>query len=219
MRELIVRRRASQDDVSGEDFTIGCIMLQQPFFFKEDDWIPISTWKGPIVQGKPYNTDDFEGQSIWQTVQARLARPIPEFDESVEIATRRFGKPQLQLPRLGQGAFRIIVADSYQRRCALSSSHIMHILDAAHIRPYAEEGTHSPTNGLLLRQDVHTLFDRGYITVTPDYKIKVSKRIREEFNNGDEYYAWEGKPIHLPELEQLRPAREALIWHNERFKG
>lgn len=218
MRELIVNRRHSQQDAIGEDFTIGCIMLQQPFFFKEDDWIPISTWKGPIVQGKMYDTAEFEGQAIWQSVQAQLAKPAPDLDESVEIA-RRFGNPQMILPRLGQGAFRIIVADSYQRRCALSSSHIMHILDSAHIRPYAEGGTHSPTNGLLLRQDVHTLFDRGYITVTPEYKVEVSRRIREEFNNGAEYYAMHGKPIHLPQLEQLRPSREALSWHNEqRFK-
>lgn len=86
-------------------------------------------------------------------------------------------------------------------------------------RPYAEDGTRSPSNGLLLRQDVHTLFDRGYITVTPKYKIEVSRKIREEFNNGAEYYALHGKAIHLPELEQYRPAQEALIWHNEnRFR-
>ena len=215
-----MRRRRSQQDETGEDFQIGCILLQQPFFWKEEDWIPASDWKGPIVQGKTYETDTFEGQSIWQDVQARLAKPAPELDESVEIATRRFGKPQVVLPRLGQGAFRVIVADSYRRSCAVTSSHILHILDSAHIRPYAEDGTHSPTNGLLLRQDVHTLFDRGYITVTPDYKIEVSRRIREEFNNGKEYYALHGKAIQLPDLEQFRPAQEALLWHNEnRFKG
>jgi putative restriction endonuclease len=219
MRELIVHRRKSQHDAPGEDFTIGCTLLQQPFFFKEDDWIPISTWKGPIVQGKTYNTEDFEGQSIWQDVQARMAQPTPVLDESVDTGERRFGKAQIRLPRLGQGAFRIIVADSYQRSCALTSSRILHILDSAHIRPYAEGGTHSPTNGLLLRQDVHTLFDRGYITVTPEYKIEVSKKIREEFNNGDEYYAMHGKPIHLPDLDQFKPSREALLWHNNRFKG
>jgi putative restriction endonuclease len=110
----------------------------------------------------------------------------------------------------------MIVADSYQRKCALSSSHILHILDAAHIRPYKTEGgTHSPTNGILLRQDIHTLFDRGYITVTPDYRVEVSKRIKEEFNNGVEYYTMHGKQINVPALEQMRPSREALAWHNE----
>ena len=139
--------------------------------------------------------------------------PIP--DESVAVEGERYGKPLIVLPRLGQGAFRIIVSDSYQRKCALSSSHILHILDAAHIRPYGSGGTHSPSNGILLRQDVHTLFNRRYITVTPDYKVEVSQRIKAEFNNGSEYYAMHGNEIHLPEVQQFRPSKEMLSWHND----
>ncbi|MGD0956282.1 MAG: HNH endonuclease signature motif containing protein [Candidatus Acidiferrales bacterium] len=69
----------------------------------------------------------------------------------------------------------------YKRQCAVTNSHVLHVLDAAHIRPYALGGTHSPTNGLLLRQDVHTLVDRGYLTVTPDYHVEVSHRLKDEF--------------------------------------
>jgi putative restriction endonuclease len=89
------------------------------------------------------------------------------------------------------------------------------VLDAAHIKPYSLGGTHQPTNGILLRQDVHTLFDRGYLTVTPEYRVEISKRIKEEFDNGKEYYAMHGAQIHLPDPPQLRPSREYLIWHNE----
>jgi putative restriction endonuclease len=131
------------------------------------------------------------------------------------VAQERFGNAQIILPRLGQGGFRVIVADSYNRACAVSSSHILHILDAAHIRPYAQGGSHSPTNGLLLRQDIHTLFDRGYLTVTPEYRLEVSKRIKEEFNNGAEYYAMHGRQINLPILSQFRPLPDLLKWHNE----
>jgi putative restriction endonuclease len=91
----------------------------------------------------------------------------------------------------------------------------LHVLDAAHIRPYAEGGTHSPTNGLLLRQDVHTLFDRGYLTVSPDYRVEVSRRFKDEFDNGKEYYALQGKTILLPENPLFRPSAEQLTWHNE----
>ena len=186
------------------------------FFLSEPDWVPVPDWPRSIVRGKGYDTVNEEGRRIWEQVQARLTRPFPVPDESVLVATQKYGKPQIVLPRLGQGAFRMIVADSYLRQCALSSSHILHILEAAHIRPYTTAGgTHSPTNGILLRQDIHTLFDRGYITVTPDYRVEVSKRIREEFNNGMEYYAMHGKQIHLPNLEQLRPSKESLDWHNE----
>jgi putative restriction endonuclease len=198
------------------DEIIGCILLQQPFFLHENDWIPIPEWPRSIVRGKGYDTVNEDGRRIWEQVQARLMKPTLVPDESVLVAEEKYGKPQIVLPRLGQGAFRMIVADSYLRKCALSSSHILHILDAAHIRPFATAGgTHSPTNGILLRQDIHTLFDRGYITVVPDYRIEVSRRIKEEFNNGVEYYAMHGKQIHLPQMEQLRPSKDSLVWHNE----
>jgi putative restriction endonuclease len=198
------------------DEIIGCILLQQPFFLHENDWIPIPEWPRSIVRGKGYDTVNEDGRRIWEQVQARLMKPTLVPDESVLVAEEKYGKPQIVLPRLGQGAFRMIVADSYLRKCALSSSHILHILDAAHIRPFATAGgTHSPTNGILLRQDIHTLFDRGYITVAPDYRVEVSRRIKEEFDNGVEYYAMHGKQIHLPQMEQLRPSKDSLVWHNE----
>ena len=214
MRDRVWKYRNSSPTGTTEE-VIGCILLQQPFFFDEPEWIPVSDWAQSIVRGKGYDTAEVRGNEIWTEVQNRLANPVPVPDESVAMAEERFGKAQIVLPRLGQGGFRVIVADIYNRSCALSSSHILHILDAAHIRPYAQGGTHSPTNGLLLRQDIHTLFDRGYITVTPEYRVEVSKRIRQEFNNGADYYAMHGRPIHLPGIEQLRPSADALRWHND----
>lgn len=193
---------------------IGSILLQQPFFFEQKDWIPLTDWAGSIVRGKTFDTDKEDGARLWQEVSARLATPL--LLEESHVPEQRYGTPQSVLPRLGQGAFRVIVADGYHRQCAFSSSHILHVLDAAHIKPYAEGGTHSPNNGLLLRKDIHTLFDRGYVTVAPDYRIEVSRRIKEEFNNGVEYYAMHGKQIHLPESAVLHPSRELLTWHNER---
>lgn len=216
MRDRVQQYRRSAMPI-GPDEEIGCILLQQPFFFRPDQWIEASDWSRSIVQGKTYDDSTPEGYRIWQEVQARLAAPYPVLDESVEIAKQRYGSPQMILPRLGQGAFRVIVADAYQRQCALSSSRVLHVLESAHIKPYGVRGTHSPTNGILLRQDIHTLFDRGYITVTPDYKVEVSKRIKEEFDNGKEYYSMHGRPINLPSLEQFRPAQEMLTWHNEKI--
>ena len=70
------------------------------------------------------------------------------------------------------------MTDLYKRQCALTNSHVLHVLDAAHIRPYAEGGTHSPSYGLLLRQDVHTLFDKGYLTINPEYGVEVSRTLK-----------------------------------------
>jgi putative restriction endonuclease len=197
-----------------EDYLICCILLQQPFFFDRADWIPVPSWARSIVRGKGYSTDQPDGAQLWGKVQRILhagriqAEPL--------AAEPRFGDPTMILPRLGQGAFRVIVTDGYDRRCALTRSHVLHVLEAAHIKPYSVGGTHQPTNGILLRQDVHTLFDRGYLTVTPEYQVEISKRLKEEFDNGKEYYALHGAQIHLPQPPHLRPSQESLIWHNER---
>jgi putative restriction endonuclease len=93
-------------------------------------------------------------------------------------------------------------------------------LDAAHIRPYADHGEHESSNGLLLRRDIHSLFDQGYVTVTPARHFEVSRRIRDEFENGRDYYAMHGTAIRVPNRSELQPDPDALRWHNEyRFLG
>jgi putative restriction endonuclease len=94
------------------------------------------------------------------------------------------------------------------------------VLEAAHIRAFHDAPEHEISNGILFRADIHKLFDRGYVTVTPDYHFLVSGRIKEEFENGRDYYAMHGSPIRLPENVADRPAAAALSWHNEqRFRG
>ena len=119
------------------------------------------------------------------------------------------------MQRLGQGSFRVLVTDAYKRRCAFTGSPVLHVLEAAHIKPFSEGGPHAVSNGILLRQDVHTLFDRGYVTVTPEYRVEVSRRIKEEFENGREYYSSHGKQIVLPDAPNLRPTEDFLRWHNQ----
>jgi putative restriction endonuclease len=115
--------------------------------------------------------------------------------------------------RLGQGTFRSLVTDAYERRCALTGEKILPVLQAAHIRPVTEGGKHRVDNGLLLRSDVHTLFDRGYLSVRPDHRLLVSSRLRQEFENGEFYYRLAGEPIRLPARPEDRPSSEFLEWH------
>ena len=214
MRRRIEKYRRVEPG-SATDYNVGCILLQSPFFFRREEWIPVPDWPRQAVQGKGYSTDEEAGRRIWVEVGLRLqARPV-NADPELAAEGTRFGQPQTVLPRLGQGAFRVIVTDVYRRQCALTNSHILHVLDAAHIRPYSEGGSHNPSNGLLLRQDVHTLFDRGYLTVSPDYRVEVSRRLKDEFDNGKEYYALAGRQILLPENPLFRPSAEQLVWHNE----
>jgi putative restriction endonuclease len=114
----------------------------------------------------------------------------------------------------------VLVTDIYQRRCAVTQEQTLPALEAAHIRPYGEGGEHEAPNGLLLRRDIHSLFDAGYVTVTPDLRFEVSRRIREEFDNGKHYYALHGRTIDGPTEVGLRPDPGALTWHNEHcFRG
>lgn len=208
-------RRAEPGDRS--DFAIGCRILTQPFFFEEADWLPVpASWAPNIVSFKTYNTDEADGRALWDAVSDRMAR----LSETANGPLVRFGEPLLVTPRLGQGAFRVLVTDLYSRRCAVTQERTLPALEAAHIRPYSDGGEHVPQNGMLLRRDIHSLFDSGYVTVTPNFHFEVSRRIREEFDNGKHYYALHGTSIVVPESVSQRPDAGALRWHNEHcFRG
>ena len=108
-----------------------------------------------------------------------------------------------------------MVTDSYSRRCSITGEKTLPVLEAAHIKPYALSGPHFISNGILLRSDMHKLFDSGYITITPDLKVEVSKKIKEEFENGREYYQYHGKDLlYLPNREIDKPATQFIDWHN-----
>lgn len=218
MRSRIAKyRHLDRNDRS--DFEIGCRILTQPFFFDEAAWIPVpASWSPNIVSFKGYDTNEGEGLAIWQAVQERLsgARGLSDVDTNEP----RFGEPHLIRPRLGQGAFRVLVTDVYGRRCAVTREKTLPALEAAHIQPYSSGGLHEARNGLLLRRDIHSLFDAGYVTVTPDLTFKVSRHIRDDYGNGRHYYALDGQPINAPENPAFRPDPRALSWHNtERFKS
>ncbi|PTQ78684.1 putative restriction endonuclease [Nitrosospira multiformis] len=217
MRSRIARYRHI-DPGDRSDFDIGCRILTQPFFFEERDWIRVpASWSPNIVSFKTYTTTDAEGLALWEKINWRLGRLMtPEIPEG----SKRFGEPYLIRPRLGQGAFRVLVTDIYRRRCAITQERTLPALEAAHIRPYGDGGAHEATNGLLLRRDIHSLFDAGYVTVTPELRFEVSRRIREEFDNGKHYYDLHGHQIQLPSESGQHPNPDALRWHNENcFKG
>ena len=131
----------------------------------------------------------------------------------------RYGDLTLLRRRLGQGIFRLAVTDAYSRACAVTSEHSLPALEAAHIQPFGEGGVHEVSNGLLLRSDIHRLFDRGYVGVTPDHRFAVSKRLKDDFANGRSYYPLDGREIKLPERVEERPGPEWLEWHmEERFR-
>ena len=203
--------------------TIGCIVLTNPIFFRKEDWIAVpSDWSKSIVQGKSYESKSIVGAAIWGKIENLLERylqpaPFLEYEsQMVHESEPLYGKNILTKIRLGQGAFRVLVTDAYTRRCSVTGERTLPVLEAAHIKPFSETGPHAISNGLLLRSDVHKLFDAGYLTITNDHKAEVSKRIKEEFENGKEYYQFHGKSLlYLPRQIADRPKDEFIQWHNE----
>jgi putative restriction endonuclease len=198
---------------------IGCTVLTDPFYLPDSEsWSAPSDWSRNIVTGKSYDVSNVEGARLFE--QARYAmRMKPDFGDTIlREESPRYGTEQLIKPRLGQGGFRVVVLEGYERRCAITGEKTLPVLEAAHIQPFAEKGPHDLSNGLLLRSDWHTLFDRHYITVTNDLRVEVSRRIKEEFSNGREYYAYHGSQLKaLPKKSTERPAKEFLEWHQRHF--
>jgi len=215
MRQRIAKYRRTEDVF--EDFTIGCILLEQPFFLNESEWIPVVEWNPNIVVGKRAAMDSELGKSVWNKVQLVLSKRQLTFEPDLRIYEEkaRYGKETLIKPRLGQGTFKILVTDAYQRTCAITKERILPVLEAAHIKPYSVSGPHEVRNGVLLRSDVHKLFDTGYMTITQTLNIEVSRRIKEDFDNGKYYFMFHGQKINLPRRPIDQPAGEFLTWHNE----
>lgn len=210
---------------SGFDPPVGCRMILQPTFFKPSDWVPAPRdWSKNIVQGKTYDLLHGEGKFVWDACLDRLKAnrqqlPAPVVRDGGADGPR-YGKEQVYRPRLGQGSFRIAVTDAYGRACAVTGEHSLPVLDSAHIQPFSDGGPHEVNNGLLLRADIHRLYDKGYVSVTPDYEFKVSGALRDEFANGRVYYDLEAVvrdrgSIYLPSGVGHLPDRERLAWHQE----
>ena len=212
-----------REPISIGDPDIGCLFIRDVRFFPADSLMePPPGFAPNIVQGKSFDFADAAVSSYFEHfLQLLLGGAIElDFSQPWHRDGPVFGDPRLAPYRLGQQAFKAKVLDAYHRRCAITGSKIWPVLEAAHIRPITQGGEHRLDNGLLLRSDVHTLFDCGYLGVDPAYRLRVSPRLREDFGNGDRFYVQAGQVVALPERRPDRPQREFLEWHlDEVFKA
>lgn len=214
MRERIEKYRGRRGRSTGphEDYEIGCIILVEPFFLAAGEWVaPPPDWAPNIVSGRTEDLTAVQGRTLWDAVVGARGRAEHRMTEP---SGPMFGEPTLGRRRLGQGTFKLLIADAYGRRCAVTGEKTLPVLEAAHIRPVSLGGQHRLENGLLLRSDVHTLFDAGYVTVTPQHRFRVSARLKADWSNGRAYYDLENREVSVPTGE-AGPSMEELEWHGD----
>ena len=117
--------------------------------------------------------------------------------------------------RRGQKSFRDKLFTAYENSCAITACKVADVLEAAHIAPYLGEQTNKVTNGLLLRADLHTLFDCGLLHIEPQSRtIFLASKLRES----PDYGRLHGRALRLPKKLSLAPSAEALEEHARLFR-
>ena len=186
------------------DPVIGCIVLREPVFFDDDDFFAPEDRGAPgprqVVKFKTFpeiDTLDRPNDRDRSLHPFQLVTPVG--------GTRRTG---LTTVRPQQQQFRYGVMRAYGSVCAVTGETCMEVLEAAHIQPYVDERSNDVRNGILLRTDLHTLFDAGLLTIDDGFRVRVSPFLRSEA-----YRALEGTKIRLPVSSDSRPSPGALAFH------
>lgn len=186
-----------------EDYTIGCILLAEPFFWDEKDWIPQpADWAPSTQRGKGYDLRAEIGRTLWAQVFDRLRGTIvsePKPPSWLDLPGG-YGDPVPVRPRVGQGIFRTVVADVYGRQCAVTREKAFPALEAAHIRPFKEEPQHYVKNGLAAA-------------------LRHPQAVRCRLRDGHAGLRARGKPPHPHGLRRwgvlLRPQRDKAVESQE----
>lgn len=166
----------------------------------------------PDAEGKwrLVRLDVAQGAAEQALAEARAdvaAETTPEF--SNEAQARRYEMRAIVM-REGQPQFKAALLDAYEGRCAVTGSGVVAILEGAHIHPYCDGGaqTNVVSNGLLLRADIHTLFDRGLLWVDANGCVQLDADLADS-----EYASLKGRPLREPKNAAARPHPAHLAHH------
>lgn len=161
-------------------------------------WVAIQVVASPLRQAMEEARDWLDGEQ----------EPLDGEDDA-----RRRVMRALAL-REGQQGFRMQLLEAYGWRCAVTGCDIVELLEAAHICPYRGEHTHRTDNGLLLRTDIHTLFDKGLLWIDRSGLVQMDERLVTS-----EYASLRGKPLRKPSHSEHAPHRDHLAYHRKHTAG
>jgi hypothetical protein len=177
-------------------------MIAAPVFFPRDEWVaPPSNWAPSGIQvGKGYNLSAGEGSRVLRERMERATGGLHYWnipDPQIVVDNfARYGAAVEVHPRLGKDLFSLAVRDAYHGACAITGEHSLPPLEAARIMPYSRGGEHRVDNGLLLRSDLHRLYNRGYVTVTPDYVFRSATACGMSSRTGTATTGWMNRRSH-----------------------
>lgn len=188
------------------DPVIGCIVLREPVFFDDDDFFAPEDRGAPV----PRQVVKFKTFPEIDTLDSPNDRDRSLHPFQLVTPVRVTRPTGLTTVRPQQQHFRYSVIRAYGSVCAVTGETCTEVLEAAHIQPYVDERSNDVRNGLLLRSDLHALFDAGLLTIGSDYRVQVSPFLRS-----DTYTSLDGKRLRLPTSESSHPSPEALVFHRQ----
>lgn len=116
--------------------------------------------------------------------------------------------------REGQSEFKGKILRAYNNQCCITGETIPELLEAAHIQEYRNRNSNHVQNGLLLRVDLHRLYDNRLIFIDRNFVIHVSNLVTSQI-----YRQYQGRTISLPNLVTDRPSGEALELRRNEFRN
>lgn len=143
-----------------------------------------------------------------------------EYKEKIRLIKSTLGESQFQEELFIRGGlFKRSIPRIYEHQCCISGMRIMgppniQMIDACHIYPFSLSNDDTVKNGIALSPTLHRAFDRGLISITADYKVKVSAVVNDTDSNFT-LSQFHNKNIYLPNRESWYPSIESLDWHRE----
>lgn len=162
----------------------------------------------------------FESEMLIAKFQNKSIEEVEDFD--VENFPKGEERETTIKARVNQSFFRSTILSSYNLKCCITGLSIPDFLVASHIKPWSKdkENRTNPHNGLCLNSIHDKAFDKGFITITPDYKVLISNCFNDYSNEqavNDFFRKHQNQPIILP--DRFLPSKEFLNFHyNEIFK-
>lgn len=199
----------SSDERNVVDSEIGCIVLTNSLFYDDDNFLDLRNYSIDfsinIVKIKYFWGED--PLTVDTSLVSNEFKLIPS-------SVQKEKKTRLVTERKGQGGFKGIISEAYSNKCCITNETIPELLEAAHIQPYINEKSNHVKNGLLLRIDLHKLYDNGLIYIDKLFKVHVSPLVKGEY-----YQNLNGATIRLPKDKSKYPSIAALEVRKTEFRN